>query len=345
MMTAGMICIALCVTLLPLLVKKVGQELEIFLFLMGVIAVTVTSQWSVGLVLNALQDPIKITAAVLAAGLLFHFFTRQLEEGVRRLRTAIGAPALAAGVIVLVGLLSSFITAIIASLVLVEAVRCMKLDRREEVRLIVLACFSIGLGAALTPVGEPLSTVAISKLSGEPYHAGFWFLLGHLWPYVIPAIVVLGAAGAVVMAFPRGPEATIPREDREPLREVFIRTAKVYIFVVGLVFLGTGFTPIVDRLVGSITWQALYWANITSAVLDNATLTAAEIVPSMSIHQIVAALMGLLVAGGILVPGNIPNIVAAGRLKIDARSWARIGVPVGVTMMAAIFVVLLIVSR
>jgi predicted cation transporter len=257
---------------------------------------------------------------------------------------AIGARALAAGVIVLVGLLSSFITAIIASLVLVEAVRCMKLDRREEVRIIVLACFSIGLGAALTPVGEPLSTVAIAKLSGEPYHASFWFLLAHLWPYVVPGILALGAAGAVVMGFPRGAEAELPREEKERLAEVFIRTLKVYVFVVGLVFLGAGFTPIVDRYVGSITWHALYWMNILSAVLDNATLTAAEIVPSMSMHQIVAALMGLLIAGGMLVPGNIPNIVAAGRLKIDARSWAKVGVPVGMVIMAVVFVVLVLVS-
>jgi predicted cation transporter len=146
------------------------------------------------------------------------------------------------------------------------------------------------------------------------------------------------------MALPRGAVAELPREEKENLREVFVRTAKVYVFVVGLVFLGAGFTPVIDEFVGSISWHALFWVNITSAVLDNATLTAAEIVPAMSLHQITAALLGLLVAGGMLVPGNIPNIVAAGRLKIEARAWARVGVPIGLAIMVVFFGVLLLVG-
>jgi predicted cation transporter len=343
-MLIGMIVVAAAVTLLPLLVKRVGQELEIFLFVMGIIAVTVTQQWSVGLVLQALQEPLKITAAVLAAGLLFHFFTKPLEQGVAWLRDRVGTPILAASVIILLGLLSSVVTAIIAALVLVEAVRCMKLDRKEEVRLIVLACFAIGLGAALTPIGEPLATIAISKLSGEPYHAGFWFLMRHLSPFVIPGIAAMGIIGFFVMRAPKGDEVPLPAEEKEPLREVFIRTLKVYIFVVGLVFLGTGFTPVIDEFVGAVSWQVLFWVNISSAVLDNATLTAAEIVPQMGLHQIMAALLGLLVAGGMLVPGNIPNIIAAGRLKIDPRAWARIGVPIGLAVMAIFFVILLVLG-
>ncbi len=343
-MVVGMIAVALVVTLLPLVVKKVGEQLEIFLFVMGAIAVTVTGQWSAGLVLGALEEPLKITIAVLAAGLLFHFFTAPLERGVGWLRDRIGAPALATVVIVALGFLSSVITAIIASLVLVEAVRCMRLDRKEELRMIVLACFSIGLGAALTPIGEPLATVAISKLSGEPYHAGFWFLAGALWPFVVPGIAAMGIGGWLVMRAPKNGEAELPREEKEPLREVFIRTAKVYVFVVGLVFLGTAFTLLIDRIVKSISWHALYWVNITSAVLDNATLTAAEITPTMEMHQIRAALLGLLISGGMLVPGNIPNIVAAGRLKIDARAWARVGVPIGLVLMAVAFGVLLLVA-
>jgi predicted cation transporter len=242
-----------------------------------------------------------------------------------------------------VGLLSSFITAIIAALVLVEIVRSLHLEKKTETRLVVLACFSIGLGAALTPVGEPLSTIAIGKLSGEPYHAGFWFLLGKLWMYVLPGIMVCGATAAFVIRAGSGHGDA--GEEREPdkLREVFIRTVKVYVFVFGLVLLGTGFTPLIDRYAGAVPSLALFWVNIVSAVLDNATLAAAEIVPSMQIHQIVDALLGLLVAGGMLVPGNIPNIIAAGRLKIDARQWAKVGVPFGLAMMSVCFLVLLLV--
>jgi predicted cation transporter len=342
MQLLGMLAIGVIVMLLPLLVRKVGEELEIFLFIMGAAAVTITGQWSLPLVLKAADEPLKITVAVLVSGLLFHYLRPLLHRGIERVRIFTGARLMAACLVAVVGVLSSFITAIIASLVLVEIVKSLHLPRKTEIRLVILACFSIGLGASLTPVGEPLSTIAISKLSGEPYHAGFWFLLRHLGIYVFPGIAVIAAGAAIVVRSQPGPEETPFEETEEKLREVFIRTLKVYIFVFGLVLLGTGFTPLIDRFAGSVSHLALFWANVVSAILDNATLTAAEIGPSLQIHQIVAALMGLLIAGGMLVPGNIPNIISAGRLKIDARAWAVFGVPVGLAMMSACFVVLLL---
>jgi predicted cation transporter len=344
MATIGILVIGVLVLFLPLLVKPVGEQLEIFLFAMGTLSVTVTSQWSVPLLLRALEEPWKITAAVLAAGLLFHFLRGTLHRGVERLRLVVGAPVMAVALVVAIGLLSSVITAIIAALILVEIVRSMHLSRKVETRLIVMACFSIGLGAALTPIGEPLATIAISKLAGEPYHAGFWFLLQRLWMFIVPGIALCAAVAALVMRTGSGQGDQDEPETPERLREVFVRTAKVYLFVFGLVMLGTGFTPIIDRFAGSISHLALFWVNILSAVLDNATLTAAEIVPAMEIHQVVAAVMGLLIARGMLVPGNIPNIIAAGRLKIDARAWALFGLPVGLALMAACFVVLVLVG-
>jgi len=50
--------------------------------------------------------------------------------------------------------------------------------------------------------------------------------------------------------------------------------------------------------------------------------------------------MGLSIAGGMLVPGNIPNIVAAGRLKISMKEWAKLGLPIGFALMAVYFVIL-----
>jgi predicted cation transporter len=44
---------------------------------------------------------------------------------------------------------------------------------------------------------------------------------------------------------------------------------------------------------------------------------------------------------GMLIPGNIPNIVAAGRLGIGSREWARVGLITGLPLMALCFVVLL----
>ncbi len=73
---------------------------------------------------------------------------------------------------------------------------------------------------------------------------------------------------------------------------------------------------------------------MVSAILDNATLTAAEIGPSLTEPQIKSALLGLLISGGMLIPGNIPNIIAAHALKIKSTEWARLGVPLGFVFMA-----------
>jgi predicted cation transporter len=341
-MMIGLLVIAVAVTLLPFLVRRVGDNLEVFFLLAGIAAVTTASQWSAAILLEALREPLKIAGAVLLASLLFHFFQEPLERGVVKLRTLVGPRILVAALIALVGVLSSFLTAIIAALVMVEAVSRLKLDRRTETPVVVLACFSIGLGAALTPFGGPLSAVVFSKLIGEPYHADTWFFLRNLWMYVVPGIAMMSAASLFFTKEPSSAEAPPPREERETLVSPFIRALKVYVFVGGLILFGAGFAPAISRYVGALSAPALFWVNITSAVLDNAALAAAEIAPSMPMHQIVAALMGLLIAGGMLVPGNIPNIISAGRLKIGSREWARVGVPVGMGMMIVMFGVLVL---
>ncbi len=341
-MIVGLIAVAAAVTLLPLVVRKAGDNLEIFLFVMGITAVTVAGQWRVSLVFDALRGPLGITLAVLGASLLFHFLQGPLERGITRLRARMGPRILAFAIIAGAGIVSSFITAIIASLVMVETVSRLRLDRKAEVRVVVLSCFSIGLGAALTPFGGPLAAVAVAKLAGQPYHAGTWFLLRHLWMYVVPGILVVGTAGVLFLGGPAGTEAPAPRDERETYVSSVIRTLKVYLFVAGLILLGAGFTPLIESFIDSVPSGALFWANITSAVLDNATVTAAEIVPTMQMNQIVAALMGCLIAGGMLVPGNIPNIIAAGRLRIDNREWAKIAVPFGTAMMIVTFVILIV---
>lgn len=96
-----------------------------------------------------------------------------------------------------------------------------------------------------------------------------------------------------------------------------------------LVFLGEDFKPLILKFIIQIPGEGLYWVNMVSAVLDNATLAAADIGPALSIQQIRSALLGLLVAGGMLIPGNIPNIIAAGKLEITSKEWARRASPSG----------------
>ncbi len=107
-------------------------------------------------------------------------------------------------------------------------------------------------------------------------------------------------------------------EEEEKLSEVFVRAGKVYLFVMALIFLGAGFKPLIDAYLLKLPSQILFWVNMVSATLDNATLAAAEIGPSLSVPQTKSALLGLLISGGMLIPGNIPNIIAAHALHITS---------------------------
>ena len=123
--------------------------------------------------------------------------------------------------------------------------------------------------------------------------------------------------------------------------EIIIRGVKVYLFVMALTLLGAGFEPFINRYLLDLSPLALYWINMISAVLDNATLAAAEISPAMDESTIQALLLGLLISGGMLIPGNIPNIIAAGKLNIRSGEWARVGEPLGLLAMVVYFVILL----
>src|SRR5438552_18847971 len=85
----------------------------------------------------------------------------------------------------LIAALSSFVTAIVAALMLVEAVGLLRLTTKARNRTTIAGCFAIGLGAALTPAGEPLSTLAVHAMNLKFF--GLFVLLG---PYVVPGMVV-----------------------------------------------------------------------------------------------------------------------------------------------------------
>jgi predicted cation transporter len=329
------------VLLLPFLVKKVEENLELFLFAMGALAITVTSQWAWPLVEEGLIEPIKITVAVLVAGLSFKFLRPAVRKLVASAMSALGLKAFAFAVVVLLGFVSSVVTAIIAALLLVEVVDCMRLDRKDEIKIVVIACFAIGMGAVLTPLGEPLATIVIGKLRGEPYDASFWFLFTEFWRFVVPGVLAFGALAAIIVR--KGKDEAGLKQDRyEGVGDILLRTGKTYLFVMALVFLGAGFKPIIDAYISRFPAAGLFWLNSISAILDNATLAAAEVGPRMSMSQLSYALLGLIIAGGMLVPGNIPNIIAAGKLRIKSREWMAIGIPVGAVAMVICFGALLI---
>ncbi|HAF0292625.1 TPA: DUF1646 domain-containing protein, partial [Salmonella enterica subsp. enterica serovar Typhimurium var. 5-] len=108
-------------------------------------------------------------------------------------------------------------------------------------------------------------------------------------------------------------------------------------------FLGHGFEPFIHEYVIGLPPSLLYWINMISAILDNATLAAAEISPEMDSETIRAVLLGLIISGGMLIPGNIPNIISAGKLNITSKEWASFGVPVGLATMLLYFLVLFLI--
>jgi len=357
-----LVIIFIAVLVLPFKVRAVERNLEIFLFVCGVLALTfsgfipipgVDTGWSREILTEALTTPLNIASIygipigivqiVLIAGIVMYVWYRQIELGISTMVKRFSVPSIVFGLIVILGLISSVISAILASILLVEILCALPLERDSKIDITVVACFAIGMGAALTPLGEPLSTIVISKLSGAPYYAGFDFLLHLLGIYIIPAVIVLGIIG--VLLFKRAGAGTGFAEchlQRETLRQVVIRAGKVYLFIMALVFLGEGFKPLILDFVIQIPAEILYWVNMVSAVLDNATLAAAEISPVLSVQQIKSALMGLIIAGGMLIPGNIPNIIAAGKMEITSKEWARRGVPLGLVLMVCFFGILFI---
>jgi len=343
MLTIALCLIFVVVLLGPFLNRKIEENLEAFLFVMGIASTTVSSAWNSHLVKEGFIAPIKITLAVLGAGVLFHYLRGFLDRLMRRLLITVPLPVIVFSGIVILGLLSSVISAIIAALLLVEFINVLGLHRRAEVHLTIIACFAIGFGAALTPLGEPLSTITISKLGGAPHHATFFYLAKLLGPYIVTSVVLLGIVGNfLVRISPKDVKESLSGEAEEGgLGGVFVRAFKVYAFVMALIFLGAGFKPLIDLYLVNVSSLVLFWVNIVSAVLDNATLAAAEIGPTLSEDQIKGALLGLLIAGGMLIPGNIPNIIAAHALRIKSREWAQLGIPLGLACMVITMVLLI----
>ena len=155
-----------------------------------------------------------------------------------------------------------------------------------------------------------------------------------------PGIFVFGLM-AVWFAKKDGTDSEGEKLQPETYPDIVFRALKIFLFLIALNLLGSGFKPIIDAYVMRIPATGLYWLNMCSAILDNATLASAEISPHMAQGQIVAILMGLLISGGMMIPGNIPNIISASKLKIKSRDWIKLGVPFGLLVMVVYFLILL----
>lgn len=332
----------LLVLILPLSWHKVEENLEVFLFGCGALAATVSHMWSKALLVTALEDPIRITLAVLVAGFLFRRFTSHLQKLMHKAVQTIGLRWTLFAVVLVLGLTSSLITAIIAALVLAEIAVLLPLPRAQRVQLAVLACYAIGMGAVLTAIGEPLGTVVISKLKGAPHYAGFFFLVQHVGWFVLTGILLMAGLAMRIKPGKHAPglHAAPALEQEHAVKSIFLRAGKVYLFVMALVLLGDGLKPLALQTIAHMPADWLYWINTVSAVLDNATLAAIEVTPDISDRSLTFLLMSLVISGGMMIPGNIPNIICASKLGIKSKEWVKNALGLGAVLMVICFLCL-----
>jgi len=318
----------------PVFIEAIERNVELFFLLVGVLTACIMGQCNAALIRAALSEPLPFTLAVLVFGATFRLLRDSFDQLLRRTIRVVDPRIFCFCLAVTLGLLAAFITPVVAALVFVEAISLLRYDRWSEIAATVFGCFAIGFGAGLTPLGMPGIAVVLRSL-----HADFWYLARLLGPFVVVGIA-LAAVPTLFLRFTSNKPLDATAEKDSWKLVLLIRPGKVYVFIAGLVALSDGLRPLVDAYIRRLPNGLLFWMNTISAVVNNSTLAVVEIGPSLSINQQRSAFLGLLISGGALVSGNIPNIVAASRLGITSREWAKFGLGAGALLMILCFAVL-----
>lgn len=332
--------VALHLLVMPLTVRWVESHLELFLLAVGAVAVTVSESWSEELVHKALSAPVYVSFIVVVVSVIFNNYSRYIFRVLFAFFRALEPRYSFALLVFLLGMMSSLVSVTVAALVLAEVLQVVNLEHDTSVKITVFACYAIGLGAVLTPLAEPMGLVINSALAGPPHHADFFFLLRHFFGWITPAICGLAVAAGYCA---RNAGTTMQmhiREDKENYTSILRRTLHIYMFVAALTLISAGLRPLAQSTITHLGGKVLFLANAVSVIIDNATLAAIEIVPTISQTDLTYMVIGLAAFGSMLVQGNLPNIVAAEKLGIKSREWARVAVPTGLVLMSAYFVLL-----
>src|SRR5271168_3363062 len=180
----------------PLAITKIEHNLELYCLGLGILATILGTGFTRDLISEALHEPVAISVAVIVAALLFGWTRPALDRAFTHLRQRLSRPVLTAAAIFVIASISSLITAIVGALVLVEVIGLLQFTGDKRIRVTVAGCFAIGMGASLTPLGEPLSTLAARALD-----LGFFGLFEMLAPWVFPGVL---ASSIVAGIFARG---------------------------------------------------------------------------------------------------------------------------------------------
>ena len=235
---------------------------------------------------------------------------------------------------------SSLVSVTVSALVLAEVLQVVNLEHDTTVKITVFACYAIGLGAVLTPLAEPMGLVINNTLSVPPHNADFFFLLRHFFWWIAPAVCGISVAAGYAARHAGTTMQMHIREDKENYSSILRRTLHIYMFVAALTLISAGLRPLAQSTIVHLGGKVLFLANAVSVIIDNATLAAIEIVPTISKADLIYMVIGLAAFGSMLVQGNLPNIVAAEKLGIKSREWARVAVPTGLVLMGTYFIML-----
>ena len=335
--------VAVCLLVMPLAVRWVESHLELFLLAIGAVAVTISGGWSGQLVRHTLSAPVYVSFIVVVVSVIFNNYSRYIFRVLFAFFRALEPRYSFALLIFLLGMTSSLVSVTVSALVLAEVLKVVNLEHDTMVKITVFACYAIGLGAVLTPLAEPMGLVISQALAGPPHHADFFFLLRHFWGWITPAVCLLAVAAGYTARHAGTTLQMHIREDKETYSSILHRTGHIYMFVAALTLISAGLRPLAQSTITHLGGKVLFLANAVSVIIDNATLAAIEIVPSISMNDLTCMIIGLAAFGSMLVQGNLPNIVAAEKLGIKGRQWAAVAVPTGLLLMAGYFVALSVV--
>ena len=324
----------------PLASRWVESHLEIFLLMVGAAAVTISGGWSVDFIYETLQYPVNVAFIVLVVSVIFNNYSRYIFRVLFAFFRKLEPQYSFALLVFLLGITSSLVSVTVAALVLAEVLKVVNLERLSTVRITVFACYAIGLGAVITPLAEPLGLIINNALTGAPHFADFFFLMRHFFVWIAPAILLLSAAAGYSARHAGTTMQMHIREDKETYGSMLRRTWHIYMFVAALNLISAGLRPLAQSTITHLGGKVLFLANAVSVIIDNATLAAIEIVPTISMNDLIYMVIGLAAFGSMLVQGNLPNIVAAEKLGIKSREWASVAVPTGLVLMGAYFIIL-----
>ena len=332
--------VALHLLIMPLASRWAESHLELFLLAIGAVAVTISGNWNFELIRKTLSAPVYVSFIVVVVSVIFNNYSRYIFRVLFVFFRALEPRYSFALLVFLLGMASSLVGVTVAALVLAEVLQVVNLGHNTTVKITVFACYAIGLGAVLTPLAEPMGLVINNALSGPPHHADFFFLFKSFFSWIAPAVCGLSIAAGYAA---RNAGTTMQmhiREDKENYSSILRRTLHIYMFVAALTLISTGLRPLAQSTITHLGGKILFLANAVSVIIDNATLAAIEIVPTISHTDLIYMVIGLAAFGSMLVQGNLPNIVAAEKLGIKSREWAHIAVPTGLALMAAYFILL-----